>query len=245
MSTGRVVGVGVSNAVGVGVVVTGLLTRRAFSVGSPAFKLNNGNGKADAVYRSAAVSLLYSGCVDANHLAFAVDKRTAAVARIYRRIRLQQVNAIRNSGGGDNTSGYGQAIANSVCKRKAERKHLIAHPYAIRISNRDRMETIIAVYLHQREVGSCVSLQHISLVEASVGQPDTHAARSTYNMLIGYDQPVRIDNEARSTAAVCRNLYYTRLNAFDELRERRFALVGQVGSPNEVDIGLWCVRGRR
>ena len=41
------------------------------------------------------------------------------------------------------------------------------------------------------------------------------------------------------------NLYYARLNAFDELRKRQFALVGQVGSTNEVDIGLWCVRGCR
>ena len=90
---------------------------------------------------------------------------------------------------GDDTAGYGQATANPVCKRKAERKHLVAHAYAIRMSNRDRVKTVVTVYLHQREVGSCVSLQHITVIEASVVQPDTHAARATYNMLIGYDQP--------------------------------------------------------
>ena len=54
-------------------------------------------------------------------------------------------------------------------------------------------------------------------------------------------------------AAASSNLNDTRLDAFDEVRERRLALVGEVGSPDELDIergpvgrraGVFVDRGR-
>ena len=88
------------------------------------------------------------------------------------------------------------------------------------------MEPIIAIYLYQRKIGGCVSLQDITVIAASIGQPDTHAALTIHNVLIGHDQPVHTDNESRGAAAAGSDLDHTRLNTFDELRERRSTLAG-------------------
>ena len=212
--------------------------------GQPVFELADGNCKSDVVHGPAAVGFLDPGRVDADHLAVSVDERTPTVARVYRRIGLQQLDAGHHSGGGDDPTGHSQVCTDPVSKREAQREHLVADAHAVRVANPDCIKGPSAIYLHQRKVGSRVSLQHVAVIAASIGQPDNHAARAIYHMLVGYDQPVLVDNEAGPAAAAYDNLHHACLDTFDDIGERRFALVGQIGATNELDIDHGSVRRR-
>ena len=108
------------------------------------------------------------------------------------------------------------------------------------------MEAVVAVYLHQRKIGNGVLIQHVTVVAAAVGQPDIHAALTIHDVLVGHDQSAGTDDEARAAAAaVLGDLHHARLDTFDHLRERRFALVRQVGAANELYVHDGRVRRRR
>ena len=70
-------------------------------------------------------------------------------------------------------------------------------------------------------------------------------------MLVGNDQPVRVDDKSGSAVGACGDLHDASLNTFDEICERRFSLVGQVGGTDELDVERGpirrrgCARGRR
>ena len=57
-------------------------------------------------------------------------------------------------------------------------------------------------------------------------------------MLVGHNYTPLIDDEARPDAAASRYLHDASLNTFDDLRERRFALVGEFGGTNKANIEL-------
>ena len=119
---------------------------------------------------------------------------------------------------------------------------LVAYPNATRISNRDGVEMPAAVYPHQRKVGGCVPLQHVAVITVPAGQPDAHPSRTSYYMRVGYDQPIRVDNEPGAAGAAGGYLHHTRLNIRDEVRKRRFAFAGQIVGAKELHIdsrGSW------
>ena len=110
--------------------------------------------------------------------------------------------------------------ADLVRNRKAERKHLIANANSAGVSDHQGIETVAAFNLHQCEVRCCVPLQHVPIISAPVGQPDTYAALSVYDVLTGDYQSVRVADEARLAAAVRSNLHHASLDSLDELVER-------------------------
>ena len=77
-------------------------------------EFGDGYGEADVGYDPALIRPLDSGRVDPNHFALDIYERTAAIARIYRRVGLQHLDAGHGSKRRDDAPRYGQVRANPV-----------------------------------------------------------------------------------------------------------------------------------
>ena len=183
----------------------------------PSLQLDNGYRKANVINGSSANSSIYLGFIYANNRAVHVDKRPPAVARVYRRVRLEKINARDFPSGRDDAACHSQIASDSVRKREAKGKHFVAHPGFVGVPYHDVGESVFAIYLDKRKVGSYVSLNHITAKASSTCHPYGHGACSIDNMLVGYYYAISTDYEACPVPRCSLDLDYARLDALDEV----------------------------
>ena len=138
--------------------------------------------------------------VDSDDFAVKIHQRTAAVARIDRRIGLNETGsraAQRTSAGADDAGRHGAFKPEGV----AERQNPIAHLGFIAVAELGGRQRAGALDAKNGQIGLRIAL-HVGRLElATVAQPDRNLAGPFDNMVVRQNDPGRIDNHARPHAA--------------------------------------------
>ena len=144
---------------------------------------------------------------DANHLAFAVQQRAAAVARIERGVGLEIFVAVKLPPRRDDAPRNGGAVPNRGAQRKAQGNHILPDGNPSCGAQRRRLKVAaVDPQLHYRQVGVSVPAEHPPRVFLPV-QCHCNAVISADHMGIGSHQPTGIVHKTRPAAVTCADLH--------------------------------------
>src|SRR5581483_5456117 len=134
--------------------------------------------------------------VDADDLAVEIEQRTTGVAAIDRGVGLDVI-IIRPRidiavTGRDDAGGHGAAET----KRVADRDHPLAEPQRVGVAELHGDQRLVRLEAQQREIRAFVAADDLSLVLAAVVQNDVDLVGVGDHVVVGDDQPRRVDDEA-------------------------------------------------
>ena len=159
------------------------------------------DGKADA---DRAAGLGINRGVDPHQMPIEIDERAARIARIYRRICLDEefiIGTLDPGAGERRHNAAGNSLADA--ERIADRQHEIADFEGIGIGEGDGGEHGLGgiTDAQHSQIGLGVLDHHIDGKLAAIGQRDAHIGGAFNDVAIGEDHPARIDNDARAERA--------------------------------------------
>ena len=141
--------------------------------------------------------------IDADQLAFRVDQRAAAVARIDRRVGLDERleaelarQRLQATAFGAHDAGRNRA---AQVERAADGEHPLAQTQVVRVAHRDRRQ-VRRVDLNERHVGRRVGPDHLRVERTVVVQRHAQFRGVFHDMVIRDDIPVGADDHARPAA---------------------------------------------
>ncbi|KAG1266985.1 hypothetical protein G6F66_014079 [Rhizopus arrhizus] len=130
-----------------------------------------GNRQAQADVAGHAALRIEAGGIDADQLALQVDQRATGIARVDRRIGLDEVLAAQAA---DAAATHGRDDAGGDRLAEAERiadgHHEVAHPQLVAVAELD-VGQVLRRDADQRDVGIAVRAEEFGLDRAPVGQP--------------------------------------------------------------------------
>ena len=121
------------------------------------------------------------GAGHADHLALGIEQRPAAVARVDRRIDLQQLSPRFVDDPGDRTAGDFDAVAQHARQRVADHAHLLRQLHARRIAEGDRRQDLRGDLQHGQIVGF-VEDHDFHLVVGFLPQSQGHLRAAAYHV---------------------------------------------------------------
>src|SRR6185369_1394237 len=134
--------------------------------------------------------------VDPDHFAAQIDQRAARVSRVDRGVGLNEVvvRALIDMApfGADDSRSHGVVEA----KRVADRNHPFAYLETIRIAQIRRREISFGFDFDHRDISFRIAANDLGIVLGIVGQPDDNLLRVLYNVIVGQDRAIAIDDKA-------------------------------------------------
>src|SRR5208282_3582370 len=133
--------------------------------------------------------------IDSNDVAAQIDQRSARVARIYRRVGLDEILVVAGDEAslGADDSGRHRMIE---AERIADRHHPLADLQVTRVAKRRDGKIVLHVDLQQRDVALLVMPDNLRGVVVAVLQSYRDGPRTLDDVLVGQDVAVPGDDEA-------------------------------------------------
>ena len=138
--------------------------------------------------------------IDADEIAVEIDERAAGIARIDRRIRLDEELIV-----GDADLGARQRRDDAArhrlpdAERIADGEHQIADFEIVGIAHRERRQVLLVrIDLEHGEIGALVGEQQLGFEFAPVGEHDADIAAAQDHVIVGDDETLAVDDDARA-----------------------------------------------
>ncbi len=146
-----------------------------------------------------AARLREDGGVDADQLAVEIDERAARIARIDRRVGLDEGRDVAaDTGAGErrhDAAGHGLADTEGI----ADREHQIADFEPIAVADfQHRQLLALGIDLEHGQIGALVGDDNLGIELAAVVQDDGDLLGALDDVPIGHDQAVTIEDDARA-----------------------------------------------
>jgi hypothetical protein len=168
----------------------------ALGGGDDAFHHIDGNGEADA---DTAARTRIDRRIDADQPPVEIDERAARIARIDRRIRLNEESVVADAGlrarqRRNDALRHRLADAEGIADRDDE----IAHFNRVRIAKLEHRESLVALDLEHGQIRARIAQHDLGFEFAMIRQRDLHLRHPLDDMMIGDDEAGGIDDDARA-----------------------------------------------